>query len=266
MFIPEIQQHIMANWCLKQMTHKEWELFLILNKESSLSNFDTTTEGKAISTPRSDSQVSVTRSRNGSVRKVSRKSSANTTATSYRSLPKTLSNPLNESDVSSTISAITPDPATNSPEPRPKGPGDVTVPIGQQAQLLGISREQSDNDQNSSTQKLIAETWGDILARENAQKRNLSRPDLTVTPISSVNSTLNRTTSTPSRTPSILRTSSHSLSSAKSVTFTDTVNVKERRLTRDLYTVKYRTTLWQLDSYSHTGMRHASPFIKNMTF
>ena len=186
-------------------------------------------EGKAVSTPRSDSQVSISRSKNGSIRKVARKS-ANSSATSYRSLPSKM----NES-VSSSISTISVDSTTHSLEKRPKGSSDVTIePEPPKAQLFSISRQDTStvgHQQDTSTQKLIQETWADLLNREKQEKRNLSRPDLTVTPISSINSTLLRqdltNMSTPSRTPSILRSSTTSIGSSKSVTFTDTVNVKE---------------------------------------
>ena len=140
---------------------------------------------------------------------------------------------MNES-VSSSISTISVDSTTHSLEKRPKEPSDVTIETEPKAQLLGISRQDTSTlgrQQDTSTQKLIQETWADLLNRETQEKRNLSRPDLTVTPISSVNSTLLRqdltNTSTPSRTPSILRSSTTSVGSSKSVTFTDTVNVKE---------------------------------------
>ena len=201
---------VVQNWCLYY-------------SDTQLSDANATSDGQAVSTPRSDSQVSVSRLKNGSIRKISRKS-ANSSATSYQSLPKTLSQPFNES-VSSSISSISVDSATKSIEHKPKNDSNVS-----EAQLLGISR------QDTSTQKLIQETWADILNRESGlpkDKRNLSRPDLTVTPISSVNTTLARQDitdiSTPSRTPSILRTSTTSnCSSSKSVTFTDTVNIKEK--------------------------------------
>ena len=199
-------------------------MILTHHKETHLSE----SEGKAVSTPRSDSQVSISRSKNGSIRKVARRS-ANSSATSYRSLPPKM----NES-VSSSISTISVDSTTHSLEKRPKEPSDVTIETEPKAQLLGISRQDTSTlgrQQDTSTQKLIQETWADLLNRETQEKRNLSRPDLTVTPISSVNSTLLRqdltNTSTPSRTPSILRSSTTSVGSSKSVTFTDTVNVKE---------------------------------------
>ena len=156
---------------------------------------------------------------------MARKSANSSNSTAYQSLPKTL----NES-VTSSISAISIDSTTHTVEERP---------AEHVAQLLGMTRQQQQQQQaDSSTQQLIEETWADILTREQTglpkDKRNLSRPDLTVTPISSVNSTLLRqddTSASSIRTPSILRSSTTSVgntsNSSKSVTFTDTVDVKE---------------------------------------
>ena len=228
------------------------------SKESSVIIKDLSTEDgtdvRAVSTPRSDSHVSINRSQSGLVRKISSKSSSSygknsvaSPGTSYHTLPK--SQPLNDS-ITSTISAISKD----SPVKISGGHSDWNEP---KVQFMGSTRRKSipkNEEKNSSATELIAETWADILQRENCLPkdiRNLSRPDLSVTPISSVNTTANTmplsldtprpnqtdmidvsgpAQSTPysgSRTPSILRSTTSISSSNKSVTFGDDVAFKQ---------------------------------------
>ena len=147
--------------------------------------------GHAVSTPRSDSHVSVTRSQSGSIRKVSRRStpsgSEKSNDTSYKTLPK--SSPLNDS-FNSTISTISHmsqasrDSATKSLEKRIKTSSDVTIDTNTSAVLLGVSKKRPSESSLSqasvksdtpSVQLAKKITEGSIIGTISVQKLSLEQ-------------------------------------------------------------------------------------------
>ena len=189
------------------------------------------------STPRSN-HVSIVK-RKGSVRKISHRAKAE--ETSYLSLPQGFA--LNSS-LSSSLSSISKasdsthatllgisksrkSPDSNRQIPTLSNQNSFSSRNRENSTLISMTKEKtvsSPTTSQTSVDRIIKETWGEILEKENANGFQLgvglSLPDLSVTPISTVNESTNQMPS------SILRgvpseSGSSEVKSSKSVSFKD---------------------------------------------